>query len=125
MIKGIGIDLIDNFRIQVLHEKYGQVFAKKILSEAEMIEFKKSRSPVSYLAKHFASKEALSKALGTGLYRRGIFPSNLTVDHDDAGKPFFIKNDSLLEVLKSISASNIFLSISDTNSHSTAMVLVE
>ncbi len=125
MIKGIGIDLIDNSRIQVLHEKYGQVFAKKILSEAEIIEFKKSRSPVSYLAKHFASKEALSKALGTGLYRRGIFPSNLTVDHDDAGKPFFIQNDSLLEVLKSISASNIFLSISDTNSHSTAMVLVE
>ena len=125
MIKGIGIDLIDNSRIQVLHEKYGQIFAKKILSESEMIEFKKSRSPVSYLAKHFASKEALSKALGTGLYRRGIFPSNLTVDHNDAGKPFFIKNDSLLEVLKSISASNIFLSISDTNSHSTAMVLVE
>jgi len=125
VIKGIGIDLIDNSRIQVLHEKYGQIFAKKILSESEMIEFKKSRSPVSYLAKHFASKEALSKALGTGLYRRGIFPSNLTVDHNDAGKPFFIKNDSLLEVLKSISASNIFLSISDTNSHSTAMVLVE
>ena len=125
MIKGIGIDLIDNSRIQVLHEKYGQIFAKKILSESEMIGFKKSRSPVSYLAKHFASKEALSKALGTGLYRRGIFPANLTVDHDDAGKPFFIKNDSLLEVLKSISASNIFLSISDTNSHSTAMVLVE
>ena len=125
MIKGIGIDLIDNSRIQVLHEKYGQVFAKKILSEAEMIEFKKSRTPISYLAKHFASKEALSKALGTGLYRRGIFPSKLTVDHDDIGKPFFIKNDSLLEVLKSISASNIFLSISDTDSHSTAMVLVE
>ena len=125
MIKGIGIDLIDNSRIQVLYEKYGQVFAQKILSEAEIIEFKKSRSPVSYLAKHFASKEALSKALGTGLYRRGIFPANLTVDHDDAGKPFFIKNASLLEVLKSISASNIFLSISDTNSHSTAIVLVE
>ena len=125
MIKGIGIDLIDNSRIQVLHEKYGQVFAKKILSSAEMIEFRKSRSPISYLAKHFASKEALSKALGTGLYRRGIFPSKLTVDHDDIGKPFFIKNDSLLEVLKSISASNIFLSISDTDSHSTAMVLVE
>jgi holo-[acyl-carrier protein] synthase len=125
VIKGIGIDLIDNSRIQVLYEKYGQVFAKKILSEAEMIEFTKSKSPISYLAKHFASKEALSKALGTGLYRRGIFPSNLTVGHDDAGKPFFIKNDSLLEVLRSISASNIFLSISDTNSHSTAMVLVE
>lgn len=125
MIKGIGIDLIDNSRINILHEKYGQVFAKKILSEAEMIEFNQSSSPASYLAKHFASKEALSKALGTGLYRRGISPSKLTVDHDDAGKPFFVKNDSLLEVLKSISASSIFLSISDTNNYSTAMVLVE
>ena len=125
MIKGIGIDLIDNSRIQILYEKYGQVFAKKILSETEMIEFNQSSSPASYLAKHFASKEALSKALGTGLYRRGISPSKLTVDHDDAGKPFFVKNDSLLEVLKSISASSIFLSISDTNNYSTAMVLVE
>ena len=125
MIKGIGIDLIDNSRIQILYEKYGQVFAKKILSEAEMIEFNQSSSPSSYLAKHFASKEALSKALGTGLYRRGISPSKLTVDHDDAGKPFFVKNDGLLEVLKSISASSIFLSISDTNNYSTAMVLVE
>ena len=125
MIKGIGIDLIDNSRIQILYEKYGQVFAKKILSETEMIEFNQSSSPASYLAKHFASKEALSKALGTGLYRRGISPSKLTVDHDDAGKPFFVKNDSLIEVLKSISASSIFLSISDTNNYSTAMVLVE
>ena len=49
MIKGIGIDLIDNSRIKVLYEKYGQVFAKKILSENEMIEFKKSKSPVNYL----------------------------------------------------------------------------
>ena len=125
MIKGIGIDLIDNSRIHILYEKYGQVFAKKILSETEMTEFNQSSSPASYLAKHFASKEALSKALGTGLYRRGISPSKLTVDHDDAGKPFFVKNDSLLEVLKSISASSIFLSISDTNNYSTAMVLVE
>ena len=125
MIKGIGIDFIDNSRIKVLYEKYGQVFAKKILSENEMIEFKKSKSPVNYLAKHFASKEALSKALGTGLYRKGIIPSKLAIDHDKAGKPFFILNDNLTRVLKEISATNILLSISDTKSHSTAMVLVE
>lgn len=125
MIKGIGIDLVDNSRIKTLYVKYGQNFAKKILSNNEMIEFQKTRYPINYLSKHFASKEALSKALGTGLYRKGIFPSKLDIDHDVSGKPFFIMNACLSEVLKQISASNIFLSISDTKSHSTAMVLIE
>ena len=125
MIKGIGIDLIDNSRIKILYAKYGHIFAKKILSETEITEFNKSKSPVSYLSKHFASKEALSKALGTGLYRKGVYPSKLVIDHDKSGKPFFVKTNTLIKILKSISANNIFLTISDTDSHSTAMVLVE
>ena len=39
MIKGIGIDLVENNRIRDLFDKYGHKFAKKILSNIEMNEF--------------------------------------------------------------------------------------
>ncbi|MAZ57018.1 MAG: holo-[acyl-carrier-protein] synthase, partial [Gammaproteobacteria bacterium] len=71
MIKGIGIDLVENNRIEFLLNKYGLKFAKKILSNEEMNDFLSSTSQSRFLSKNFASKEALSKALGTGLYREG------------------------------------------------------
>ena len=100
-------------------------FAKKILSNEEMNDFLSSTSQSRFLSKNFASKEALSKALGTGLYREGVYPASVTVTHTESGKPMFMMNDLLTKFLKQSSAKNIFLSISDTNQHSIAMVIME
>ena len=82
MIKGIGIDLVENKRIELLYEKYKHTFAEKILSEDELVEYHQSDSKVSYLSKHFASKEAFSKAIGTGLFRKGLYPAfDITPPH--------------------------------------------
>ena len=43
MIKGIGIDLVENNRIKFLFNKYGLKFAKKILSNIEMNDFLNSQ----------------------------------------------------------------------------------
>ena len=125
MIKGIGIDLVENNRIKDLFNKYGEKFAKKILSNTEMNEFIKSDSPINYLSKNFASKEALSKALGTGLYREGVYPSQITVTHADSGKPFFIMDNLLIKLLDKLSANSLFLSISDSDEHAVAIVIME
>ena len=125
MIKGIGIDLVENNRIKNLFDKYGEKFAKKILSHIEMSEFIISDYPVNYLSKNFASKEALSKALGTGLYREGLYPSQITVTHADSGKPFFLINSLLTELMDSLSANSLFLSISDSSQHAVAIVIME
>ena len=125
MIKGIGIDLVENDRIKFLYKKYGAKFAKKILSKAELVEFLNTDLPVNYLSKNFASKEALSKALGTGLYREGVYPSSFTVSHTEQGKPFFIINEVLETLLETLSANNLFLSISDSDRQSIAMVIME
>lgn len=125
MIKGIGIDLIENKRIKILYKKYGSSFAKKILSVDELREFLVSKEPVNYLSKHFASKEALSKVLGTGLYRHGVFPSNITITHDSMGKPEFVIDASLESIISNKSITSLFLSISDTTNYSTAIVIGE
>jgi len=125
VIKGIGIDIVEISRIKFLYDKYGIRFAKKILSTIEMDEFSKTQSPENYLSKNFASKEALSKALGTGLYRNGVYPSKITVTHAETGKPFFLINGRLEKLLKNMSSTKLFLSISDSNQHSVAMVVME
>ena len=106
-----------------IRDRYGLSFAKKILSVDELREFLVSKEPVNYLSKHFASKEALSKVLGTGLYRHGVFPSNITITHDSMGKPEFVIDASLESIISNKSITSLFLSISDTTNYSTAIVL--
>ena len=125
MIKGIGIDLVENKRIELLYEKHKHAFAEKILSEDELEEYHQSNSKVSYLSKHFASKEAFSKAIGTGLFRKGLYPALITVGHNELGKPEFIVDEELSRILNKNNINSSHLSISDTTELTTAIVILE
>ena len=123
MISGIGVDLVDKARFINLVKKFGNRVATKILSNDEYLEYKNISNKPSFLSKRFAAKEALSKALGVGLYREGIFPKYISVKHNDLGKPFL----SLSSELKTIINQNmkIQLSITDSNTQSIAFVVIE
>jgi len=125
VIKGIGIDLVENKRIELLCEKYKHTFAEKILSEDELVEYHQSNSKVSYLSKHFASKEAFSKAIGTGLFRKGLYPALINIGHNQLGKPEFIVNKELSRILNKNNINSLHLSISDTIELTTAIVILE
>tara|TARA_B100001057_G_C22824914_1_gene940983 strand:+ start:604 stop:981 length:378 start_codon:yes stop_codon:yes gene_type:complete len=124
MIKGIGVDLVDKHRFKSLLDKFDNKFALKILSDVEYQEYKDVTNKIDYLSKRFAAKEALSKAIGTGLYRDGIFPKYMTISHDSLGKPFFNLSNQIKDKFSKI-YKNIQLSISDTNSQSIAFVIIE
>ena len=124
MVKGIGIDLVDKLRFDKLVKIYGNKIAIKILSTYEYREYEETKCKSSYLSKKFAAKEALSKALGFGLYRNGVFLKSISIKHTQHGKPFFEFSDSLLNLVEK-KYTNIQLSISDTNSQSIAFVVVE
>ena len=47
---------------------------------------KKKKNPIPFYAKRFAAKEALSKALGTGI-RKGIYLKNIEISNNSLGKP--------------------------------------
>ena len=70
-IFGIGTDIVNIKRMEKSLKKKGDSFKKKIFSKNEIIYCEKKKNPSSFYAKRFAAKEALSKALGTGI-RRGI-----------------------------------------------------
>lgn len=85
MIKGMGIDLTELDRIAALWERYGQRFARRILTDRELDQLPK-RNPVPRLAALFACKEAAVKALGTG-FARGIHFKCVEILHNEHGKP--------------------------------------
>lgn len=73
MIYGIGTDICDVRRIRDSLARHGERFAKKILSDAELVTWRarSQRWPergVSYLATRFSAKEAFSKAIGLGMH---------------------------------------------------------
>ena len=125
MIRGIGVDIVDNVRIEGIFSRFGDSFARKILSKNEYMEYERSNKKTKYLAKKFASKEALSKSLGTGLYREGLFPRKIEVIHDTQGKPLFRLNAPLTDLMLRKSINRLHISISDTEKISMATVVAE
>ena len=125
MIRGIGVDIVDNVRIEGIFSRFGDSFARKILSKNEYMEYEYSNNKTKYLAKKFASKEALSKSLGTGLYREGLFPRKIEVIHDTQGKPLFRLNAPLTDLMLRKSINRLHISISDTEKISMATVVAE
>jgi len=124
MIAGIGIDIVEHKRIERIHLRYGQKFARRILDEEEMEEYRKASSKVRLLAKRFAAKEAASKALGTG-FSRGISLSMICIRHDSNGRPLLEFYAKATEFANNLGVVTKWLSISDEESYSTAMVVLE
>ncbi len=109
---GIGVDMVDKRRIASLHERYGLKFARRILSEAELRDYQSVKDKVSFLAKRFSAKEAMSKVLGTGV-GQGIRFSELSVEHDAKGKPLAVLSGRAQQIMKELQIDSILLSTSD------------
>lgn len=67
MILGIGIDRVLVSRIERLMARFPLRFINRILSHEEQSIAGDRLYQASYIAKRFAAKEAISKALGTGI----------------------------------------------------------
>ncbi|NTW54400.1 MAG: holo-ACP synthase [Chlorobaculum sp.] len=113
----VGVDIVEIARIRVVYERFGQTFMKKILTEAEMALCLSKPDPVASLAGRFAAKEAVSKALGTGI-SRGLSWHSIEVLNNDAGKP-------CVTVHASFFSGRISLSISHDRHSAVAMALYE
>lgn len=88
MILGIGTDIVAIHRMADLWQRHGERALGKILSPPEQADCLLSADPARLLAKRFAAKEALGKALGTGIRAPVLLPE-ITVAHNALGKPEF------------------------------------
>jgi holo-[acyl-carrier protein] synthase len=124
MIYGIGIDVVEPRRIARLLEKYGERFAKRVLTPLEWPGYQKTIKPVLFIANRFASKEAFSKAMGTG-FRYPVTLQCISVVQNRAGKPSLEFHPRLQEMVKDRGIVGHHLTISDEQNLACACVVLE
>lgn len=125
MIVGIGTDIATVSRFaEMLTRKGPERTAGHLLAESELAEFAAAAEPARFLAKRFAAKEALSKALGTGIRTPVVFTA-IAVVHDELGKPDFAFNKNLAEFVRERGVTRFHLSITDERDQAMAFVVAE
>ncbi|MBK6743630.1 MAG: holo-ACP synthase [Hydrogenophilales bacterium] len=124
MIHGIGTDLVAVARIAQLHSRFGERLARRLLAADELTVYADARDPARFLAKRFAAKEALAKALGTGL-RAPVSLGNIAVRHDELGRPAFAVTAPLTAWLEERGIVHLHLSLSDEHDHVLAFAIAE
>lgn len=122
MIVGLGIDIVELNRIRRAYGRFGQGFARRILTSAELTRM--PSEPVVYLASRFAVKEAAVKALGTG-FSQGITFHDIEVTSDPQGKPVLNLLNTARRRFDDLGASRAHLSLSHGRDSSVAVVILE
>ena len=114
----IGIDIIEIERIKNSYDKYGMNFLKKILTKDEIDYCFSKFNPFESIAARFAAKEAIAKALGTGISNEFTWHS-IEIFNNERGKPTVKCIDNSFE-----RANQINLSISHTHQYAVAVALL-
>jgi holo-[acyl-carrier protein] synthase len=124
VIVGVGIDIVDVSRIERLMKQYGDQLARRLLAAAERQAFAASARPAWFLANRFAAKEAMSKALGTGL-RYPVTLHAISVTNDNLGKPSMEFHGPLPGYLASRGVVRHHLGLSHEKGLACAVVILE
>ena len=124
MIKGIGIDIVKVLRISRLIEKNGTAFLSRIFT-LEEIELARTKSmDPEYFAGRWAVKEAVSKALGTGIGKDCRWHDISTVS-DSNGKPELLLSGNAAQQAKGMGITRFHCSISHEKDFALANVILE
>jgi holo-[acyl-carrier protein] synthase len=124
VIHGVGTDIVGIGRMQRNLQRFGDRFARRILTEGEYQDFRHALKPAHFLAKRFAAKEALAKALGTG-FRQGLGLRSIAITHDGHGRPLLEFLGRARELMREHGIAASHLSLSDEAEYAVAFVVLE
>lgn len=126
MIIGIGVDIIEIERVRQAIQN-NKNFLSKLFTEQEIDYFISRNMNSEVIAGNFAAKEAVSKALGTGI--RGFSFKDIEILRNELGKPEVILHSGAKLIGNKLIGNNnslrIHLSISHNNSSAIAYSVLE
>ena len=117
MIYGIGTDIIEIDRIHRALDRNLKLL-DKLFSDKELEILKSKKYKPESVAGNFCAKEAVMKALGTGL--RGFQLKDVQILRDELNKPFVVPQGKFLELCKEKNVAEIMVSISYSKNYATA-----
>jgi len=114
----IGVDIIEIPRIAQGIERFGERFLRRVYTEHEVTAY---RNRTSSLATRFAAKEAVMKALGTGM--RGVGWHDIEILSTESGRPVVHLDGRALERFESLGLESMTVSLSDSREYAVAVAL--
>ncbi len=122
MIVGVGVDMVDTRRISRSLDRFGDRFVRKILASNEIRPHLSGIQAAAYLARQFAAKEAVSKALGSGM-KSGVHFRNIRVLRAESGAPIVLLNGGALDRASTLNVTQVHLSMSDERDYALAYAI--
>lgn len=119
---GVGIDLIETARIARLLEDHPAA-AGDLFTELELAYARRRRRPEDHLAGRFAAKEAVLKALGTGLAQRMDW-TNIEIANQPGGRPTVRLSGEVEAAARRSSVTQVEVSIAHSGGFACAHALV-
>ena len=124
MIFGIGTDIVEIKRIKTMTSL--DKFASKILShnEKEFYDSLTNQKQIVYISKQFAAKEAIAKAIGTGIRNDTNF-KNIEILRDKNGAPIFNALNKLEKIISDLGITKTHVSVADERDYAIAIPVLE
>jgi holo-[acyl-carrier protein] synthase len=123
MIHGIGTDIVRLERFEQMYHRHGDRLVQHLLLPAELELFARSKRPPRFLAMHWAAKEALVKALGTG-FTGGMWIRDVGYVPNQDGRPEIIWSAEGGATCKRLGVVGGHLSLSDEEGLIVAMAVL-
>ena len=131
MILGIGSDLLNIERFEKVMAQHEERFIKRCFTAGEIELAEKRREGGTHIAtyaKRYAAKEAVSKALGTGI-GADVYFTDIDIIKDERGKPHIELSGKALERLQALTpegqTARLHLALSDEPPIVSAFVIIE
>lgn len=123
MVVSIGTDIVAVARIEAVLQRHPEAFPRRILHEDELTRFLALGRSVPYLARRFAAKEAISKALRCGIGTVGW--RDLRISNDPAGAPVATLLGNALARLEELGGRHIHVTLSDEREYVVAFAVID
>ena len=122
MITGIGTDLIEIVRIQRAIEKNPH-FMERIYTANEIAYCRRNKNAWQSFAARFAAKEAVSKALGTGIGPVGLM--EIEILNAENGQPKVVLHGKALQLAADRNIQRVHISLSHSEAYAMATAVLE
>ena len=123
-VLGIGVDIVQVERIQHSLDRFGERFMKRVFTEGEIAYCISMKFPARHFAARFAAKEAVSKAFGTGI-GKAMGWKDIDVHRKSSGEPYVVLEGGAKELADSRQVTKVSISLSHTEHHAMAVIVVE
>lgn len=116
-----GVDMIEIERVRQSIKRHGDRFLTRVYTDAELVA---CRGRAESLAARFAAKEAVAKALGTGIWREGIGWRDIEVTRDgETGAPVLALHGAASQRAETLGLTTWSISLSHDRERAIAFVV--